>query len=581
MLNTQKLLYILPDVAYVTELLPGKKEHTFVIHSFRQINGEFLDDNDLLAENIQKLIGKLEADEYHLVLPDFLFTNTIVEVAETSENKIKEHLKEKLLPNLSLSKDTHDISTTILTEYGGKTKIQLSAIEKSVLNPIAEHAPAHNVKISGISPLSWTVKSIISLEPSISIIQMGSHAYLALHYIGVDQTISDSIENIETLGETIKTLKGAEPSIQTVYLLTNELVEEKLKEQLSDTLPLQQLTKPVDEESQMPSYVKQIIESGMRTLSIDDFPVPQFPLGKPVAVSQSKAETDEEEEQPVKAKTLTTEVVEEETDSGETAEALPAPSTPSLPTPETPMIAAESETAAAKTLDIMNDDEESNIVVPDFGDVKDVKEEAEPEKPVESVVAVKTSEVVVSQKPVATPPPVAPTSPVSPLPKKNPANSMVKMLLVSATVFLATVGVGVGLGLAVITLTQKDAGQVATTASPSPVTSPTPVASPSPSPSPEPEIVKEEVKILIVNATTKAGYAGETGDKLEAAGFTDVTARNAKGEYEEGFYVLLEEENAALIDELTEATGLDLTFSEEKETEDTGNQYDVVIVLAE
>ena len=59
MLNTQKLIYLLPDVTYISELLPTKKEHTFTIQAFRQINGEFMTENDeLIPENCAKLLNK-------------------------------------------------------------------------------------------------------------------------------------------------------------------------------------------------------------------------------------------------------------------------------------------------------------------------------------------------------------------------------------------------------------------------------------------------------------------------------------------------------------------------------------------
>lgn len=280
MSNSTKLLYILPDTAYIAELLPAKKEHTFAIQNFRQINGSFLDDNEFIAENVEKLLKKIDPAEYHLILPDFLFTNTIVDVAESSEANVKKYLKEKLLPNLGLSKETHEIDTFILTQFKDKTKVQLSALEKSVLAPIQKALGEHDLTISHISPLSWTIKSIVSLEPSLTVIQMGSMLYLAQHYIGVDQTISFSIEEPENVMESVKTLKGAEPNIQTLYLVTNQLVENKIKEQLSGTLPIQQLATYNDEDAGIPSHVKQIIETGAKTLDISDFPVPQFPIEK-------------------------------------------------------------------------------------------------------------------------------------------------------------------------------------------------------------------------------------------------------------------------------------------------------------
>jgi hypothetical protein len=301
MLTSHKLLYILPDVAYIVELLPTKKEHTFSIQTFRQINGEFIDDNDFIVDNIKKLISKLEDKEYHVILPDFLFTNTIVEVAETDEAKVTAHLKEKLLPELTLSADTHQLKTFILTNHAGKSKVQLSALEKSVLAPVAQSVEEKGIEIKAISPLSWTVKSIISLEPSISIVQMGTHVYLTQHYIGIDQAMSTTVDDVANLAETIKTLKGAEPSIQTVYLITNQLVEEKLKENLSDTLPLQQLASFSEEESEMPSYVKFCIEAGMKTLSLDAFPVPKFPLPKSSEITAPVKDTKTEAEQPATA----------------------------------------------------------------------------------------------------------------------------------------------------------------------------------------------------------------------------------------------------------------------------------------
>lgn len=279
MLDSKKLLYILPDVAYLAELLPTKKEHSFAIQTFRQINGEFIDDNEFIADNVAKLIKKIDAETYHLILPDFLFTNTIVEVAGTTESKVKSHLKDVLLPDLGLTKESHQFKTFTLTQHKDKTKVQLAALEKSLLEPLRAPFTEQKIEISGISPLSWTIKSIVSLEPSITVIQIGTMLYAAQQYIGVDQAIIAPVSDVEIIAETIKTLKGAEPSNQTVYLLTNDLVEEKLKELLSDTLPLQQLTSGGEEIKDLPSYVKYSIESAMKTLDIKDFPVPVFELG--------------------------------------------------------------------------------------------------------------------------------------------------------------------------------------------------------------------------------------------------------------------------------------------------------------
>lgn len=355
MLNTQKLIYLLPDVTYIAELLPTKKEHTFAIQSFRQINGEFMtEDDELIPANCTKLLGKIDPEEYLLVLPDHLFTNTIVSINETSESKVKEEIKEKLLPSLDLDKDTHDVKTFIVTQHGGKSKVQISALEKSVLEAFRVPAEKQGVKIKGVYPLSWTIKSVISLEPSISVIQIGTRLYSALHYIGVDQTTSQTTAEVTSIAETIKTLKGAEPSIQTVYLLTNELVEQELKKELSDTLPLQQLTNYVENQTDLPAFVKHIIESGLRTLSIPDFPVPEFPLGKILGTLTEK--DDDDTTDPDEA---------EDTDTDKEV----AMSTPAV-LPATPPAAA-----SLKAIDVFADDTED-----EDEPEEDKSDEAEPEE---------------------------------------------------------------------------------------------------------------------------------------------------------------------------------------------------------
>jgi hypothetical protein len=570
MLNTQKLLYIFPDVAYIAELLPGKKPTTYTIHAFRQINGEFMDDNEFIGENVQKLITKIDPEEYHLVLPDFLFTNTIVTVQEKSDTKIKSYLKDTLLPELELSAETHHIDTTILTEHGNASKVQLTALEKSVLEPLQISVEQSKVKIAGISPLSWTVKSLVSLEPSISVIQMGTMLYTALHYIGVDQTTQATVEEVENIFETIKTLKGTEPSIQTVYLLSNELVEEKLKEHLSDTLPIQQIATQLGEESKMPSYVQKTIEAGMRTLNIDDYPVPKFELGKAPAgavIQQSE-----------RKEAMMSEEVE---DLPKPTTVAPTPIPVAIPTP--PVIEPEEVAVALEEVKEKVEDVEESVTAVD-DDIDSLLaslhvDEPTPEPTAEPVKKVPTEHM-------STPAPIAPAAthhtPTPIIKNNNRTKTMLKMIFVTLAVFFATVGIGIGLGLGVLQLSQNKGTDEPTSpvvvASPSP----TPLPSPSPSPSPSPIADKSEIDILIVNATTKAGYAGTQATKLKAAEFTSITAGNAKGEYETGNFILMTEENKALISEIEEATGLAFTYqAKNKETEDPNKKYDVVIVLAE
>ncbi len=645
MLNTKKLLYIMPDSAYIAELLPTKKTHSFTIQVFRQINGDFLNDNEFIAENIDKLIKKIDADEYHLVLPDFLFTNTIVDINETSEGEVKKYLKEQLLPSLDLSKETHELDTFILTQHKGKSKVQLSAIEKSLLIPLQKACEEQKVKVSHISPLSWTIKSVISLEPSLSTIQMGSVLYLAQHYIGIDQSISFKIEETDNIVEAVKTLKGAEPNIQTMYLLTNVLVENEIKEKLSGTLPIQQLANYAEEQEGMPAYIKQIIEASAKTLDISDYPVPKFDLGRYVPGAEEAIpakqtpQTTEVVEEKVVQSVITTEIKAEirnldlsdaeevvtEEIVGMSAEesSLPAPSMPK----STPVVPAEVLKEEAPTKETK--DEPKEPAMPEIKEevVTPPRELQLNEKPMFTPMVPLVSSTPVAPfknhsfnssfpAKVATPTPQASVLPLgymqdtasdaqetenrvptvissglnTPKPKtiiknKSDSGSLLKIVGITLGALLITVGLGVGIGFGLLSYTQKKGNVLDQTvvASPKDTVSPEESIQPSPSPSPSPTTVaKDKVKILIVNATSIAGKAGKTKSTLAAAGYKTIDTGNAKGVYKDaGTYVLMKNQDESFISSLSKDAGLTLLYNANKDTEDPKGAYDVVIVLNE
>jgi hypothetical protein len=620
MLNSKKLLYVFSDVAYVAELLPAKKKGDFKIQEFRQINGDFLDNDTFIPENIDKLFSKLDKEEYLLILPDFFFTNTIVEVAEKAKTKVEKHINEKLLPSLSLTEETHQIEHFVLTQYGDKSNVQLSAIEKSLLSPIFNAAKKHEIKVSKTVSLSWTIKSLISLEPSLSLVQMGENIYLVQHYIGIDQATSASVSDVEKIGETIKTLKGAEPSIQTVYLLTNELVEEKLKDILKATLPLQQLADFKEEKSEVPSYVNQAIEAGAKTLSVTDFNVPDFKIEEVdpdlveevTKVAKKKKKTEEKEKEtvePVGKDEL--EVVSEASE-----EPLPEPMAPPVEeggiTPIGGSLEADIPDVSVDSKELTDDDfvvignKESELE--EKNDILEKKEEkpeatetmpeetkttatektsemkeappAEKESDALSQFAVVEGETKEESKPDMKEEKKSKEAKAEVIKNKTGVNSMLKMVFVSLSVFFLTVGIGVGLGLGYLTISNKDKKAEQPEVIAEEVTEET-TEEATPTPSPEPEIAKDEVELLVVNATTKAGHAGTIKTLLTDDDFENITAGNAKGDYEGGNYVLMKEENTGLIDLISEATDLEFEFSDEIKTEDIKGIYDAVVVLAE
>lgn len=641
MLNTKKLLYILPDMAYLAEMLAGKKPHSYSIQNFKQFNGNLIDGNKLNQENIAKLLSRLEPDTYGVVLADKVFTNTIVNIEKKTEAQVKEYLEEELIPSLHINSESHQIATFILSEYKGSFKVQLSAVQRSLLVPLKEAAVGTEIKIEKIFPLSWTVKSIVSLEPSITLIQMGQNLFMAKHYIGVDQPMSDKIDNLDRFVEAAKTLKGSEPSIQTVYLISNELVEEELKEKLSETLPIQQLADKTDEDAKLPTYVEKAITSAMLTISIPDFEIPEFNLskvaveagGKAVDAEVVKADTDEtevadagEKVEPVElpkpgsggdkqediedtqVKTLETlETIDEETpetevsepddieEIGEPEDAVsqevdeekePESSEETAPQIEVgagsgPVIAAAQiasgqqktnlssaepaeESTAAAVPDDLDDDEDQEDVLLKFTDQTAVKQ-AEPDTGDQQLSEQSITKKDMKRKKV--------------LKNKDGIGNFVKVFLIGFASFAITVAIGAGIGFGILQLSQpqpldlEDPGDETVIEEVVPTEEPTPT--------PEPEIEREELSIKVVNATTQAGYAGQVASQVEEAGYGEVSAQNAAGDYEEGFYVLMQEENQALVQLLAEDLDLELEFSEGAEVEDAAGDFDAVIVLAQ
>ncbi len=580
MLNSQKLLYILPDVAYVAELLPGKKPHSFTIQAFRQINGEYLNENEFIAENVIKLLTKLEDEEYHLVLPDHLFTNTIVTVKETEDKKIEAYINQNLLPQLEINRTSHQILISKLTSLKGESKVQLSALEQSLLAPLRVGSGNSKKKITAISPLSWTLKSVVSLEPSVTIIQMGANLFSALHYIGVDQAFETLVGDVEAIAETVKTLKGSEPNIQTVYLVTNAVVEEKLKELLSNTIPLQQLNILKEDDAKIPSHVKYCIEAGQKTLSISDYPVPKFALGKSTAKEQDSVAqkplalepADELAELPEPNLPSIPATVESEKENSPMPDTKPAPVTET--NPEAPAEIKTGEETVTET----TSNEAANIVI-DKATPTDSDASTQSASDVDlSQFSVHSGEPTVASAVEEKKPEV--TAGIKPIKNQSGVGSMIKMIAITLVVFIATVAVGVGIGFGLLTLSKS---KTPVTPTPTEVVETSPTATPSPTPiaSPSAQINPEDASLLVVNATTKAGYASTIKDMLTTAKFGSVSAGNAKGDYEtaENNLVLMAEENPVLLQQLEKATNLGLAFAEGYATEDAKGTYDAVIVL--
>lgn len=577
-----RLLYILSDLAYIAKLNAAKKAHEFTLADFRQINGEFMDENVLLSPNLAKLLAKLEAGSYKLILPDFLFTSTIVNLELDNEEAVKTHLKEKLLPDLGINETDYYLDTTVLSNYKGSFKVQLTALEKSVAAPLAEALKKFpELKIESISPLSWASKSLISLEPSVAILQMGGNLFLAQHYIGVDQCYSVEVAEAENFAETVKTLKGAEPSLQTVYLLTNSLVDDAIKEKLKETLPVQQIADLASENEAMPSYVRQIIEACAKTFSIPEFLLPKFALDEKYQAQASQVGSEVDnlvKPAVVGASSLPTPVtVSSAANIGVAVESLDEEEVSPMPK----VVAAKPEVVETKKTSAVEPAEEVELKEePIITEEKEIDFSQFANLALDPSVFEKKAEVVddkAQSKQEMTMPENLPNKVV--IKNQNDGGGVAKMIFIGFLSFVITIALGVGLGMAYLQFSNSKEDT-------KPVVELEPTVTPEveevATPAPLPEIDKADYKLLVVNATTKAGYAGTVATKVRAADFKEVEAKNAKGIYEEMDYLLVKEDtpaNQALLKELETATGLKLTLSTEIEEEDSAGAYDAVLVL--
>ncbi len=152
---------------------------------------------------------------------------------------------------------------------------------------------------------------------------------------------------------------------------------------------------------------------------------------------------------------------------------------------------------------------------------------------------------------------------------QDDGSSVTKMILIGFLSFAVTIALGVGIGLAYLQWTNRNEDST-------PVVEVEPdtstVVEVTATPTPLVEINKDDYKILVVNATTKAGYATTIAAKVRDADFANVTAKNAKETYDKGDYLLVKEDNAnsrALLKELEQATSLTLTLQTDIEKEDS------------
>ena len=190
---------------------------------------------------------------------------------------------------------------------------------------------------------------MVSLEPSVTVAQLGSNLYGALHYIGIDQPFNASADDTTAIAEKISAIKKAEPSTMTCYLISNEVIETALKDGLKMVVPVQQMADENANTAKLPAAVTTVLLNAQRTISIPDFPVPQFAPGTPTKEEEAVLA---EELASVKKEPLNADDIDDKHDKHDTAPLDTTPLPVPLVLPTASAAAVSSAAAAADSVDL-------------------------------------------------------------------------------------------------------------------------------------------------------------------------------------------------------------------------------------
>lgn len=634
--SSTNLAFLLPSVAYLLELVPAKGTTNFQVQNVREIRGSFCSDGVWQGENVKKLASKLEAAQYTVALPDTVFQQFVFEVEAGSESEAHK----KALRHMREAYEIDDAVTFchlfLLSTHRGKYTFQLVSLPQKSARLFYDAFSAQSEHIKAITPLSWLMKAFVSLEPSLTLAQVGQDVSVARHYIGIDRTFSGATTQPTALAEYLKKQKAEDAQLQTLYLVADDETERMVKKELNKVIPIQQLIADDEAVEGLPASVKFLAEQAARTLSLTEL---KLPLIKVEELEHTASASDAPEElETISSSTHSSSEAPEDDASPMSKASLPAPTlpkpgaapavVPAAAVPPTLSMASESLTESepeikkstpapvlhsesldldalpstpAPTVEADEPDEleevEDAAPQPSFYDKVHTSAQPSAFSPSPAAKAVNEAELAtaVSQtlgKPMGAPASAAhsvgtpsnshPSSKII-IQNSNDASELLKIIGLTVGVIIVTVIAGLGIGYALLSFSLSPQ-QIAVEPASSPSASSTPAAQASPSPSPSPSaepIAKDKLQILVVNATTTAGKAGKYKTSLEQAGFKNITVGNAKGKYEAGTYFLMKTESTALEAELEKALSVTGTVQKGVKTEDAAEQKDVVVVIAE
>lgn len=603
------ILFIAPDTSYFAKLATDAK--TPVLEDVTQIDAPIIKKNLLDAQALAKVLSSLETKSIHIIIADDIFFHHIGDFPTNDRISLEDHITQAIESAFPEQDEPLHIVTLDLAKTARIQTVQITAMTKDNLQSLSDALHQSGVTAKTIIPASFVVKAFISIDPSLFILETPDAYLLTSHYIGVEHAVSVKNGDLSSLTTEISDLTGKHPHHQHVYLSLTTDSSKKVQDAIEEVLPSQIVDLPkVKTESDTPHVLK-ALALGYREVIENDFPFPEFELPEPSAPSATHG--DQELIVKLPTPTLKTASITEET----AIIAQPKPTEDK----------SEADTKEEETLD---DDDEGDITTADTHQAvisnqnKDVENENEDEpvmSKAEATVIAKHAQPVITPVPTSTPPavvaasipssassvitpkpvtmvskpiltPVSQTSSAtteshapatSPLVKAVSLNKKKRNLfsyIILGTVIALIVAV-VGGGVIV----SRQAMESAPAPTPTPDQQAVVAATPSPTPTPTPlPIAKDDVDILVVNATGKAGYAGATSTKLKEAGYENVSAANARSTYEDaGTFIMIKDATEMVGIDKQIATDAKITLQtiDYDKTENPSERYDVIIVLNE
>ncbi len=505
-------------------------------NSWEQLSGHYSLDN--LPDD--ELRGKVQDGAVLALVSDAACGHLQVVVPNKKDQYSDDNLAKLLEKKHHIDLAAYEFASQRFPLGREEVQVSVSGVEKEVYQRIEAWLAALAAKKSWLMPFGWFVASLKAVEPAlIAVVLRPDRVLVSHHYLGVDDA---RVIAVPDLREYAISRQAERKETHLLYLHSDAKTKEQVTKAVGESVAVHALL-PEDANTDLGAVVAAVMDKGAATLG----------------------------------ELLHFEMVENKKTKSEPALIPPAKSQPVLPEPDLPELPA-AEDLPRPTLPVRVEVEVEEEPPEDA--VKSAPIKAEPEPELLSVIVPTVPEpaepVLVSQ--------LQPSVAV-----EDNADRYLEVPQRSnwrgpVLVFLAVAIITGVVGGAILWSKQvwspgppllPEAQLVTPTPEPTPAPTPTPVASESAQVASE---VKQQTKIMVLNATGVAGLAGRVKTKLNKAGWNKVQTGNAEGAYDGATFIFTDREE--LIAVLAEELGVELKRAPQiKEPEAEGQA--VVIILAE